>query len=972
MNLKKMVHCRLNQLIGLEGRRYNLHKCSKNYTTNLIYPRWWSEQVHKAVSDRHNTASRFGNGSVLLDQSTVRLGLANPVTTFYTIDGTPIHHVDDLHAWIEQNIDSIHKQALLWHRWYSQELLKDEAVEITDNLLGINQASESLEETIHRHSLDLRVIETAYKRVPSTKPVSRAIYTGHPDVKKMMESLSVSTNNTKLLIVIVSFQGILDGTKFGSSKNVCLKPMQLDLPDLDVYPTVTLTSHGRVFQIGDSEGPGENTLYVLVIKIVGLDGLKRISQCTFRVSGEPEATPSGNYGAGVVLNPWAECALLGCYPVNCSLSADRLTDSIKINALRHDKRCLLVVSAYTQIDISCWIGFTPFNDQQRSPFSIPNLFLTLLIVRNCGIVWLQKGCLANSCYVLLLYIPFSMNALRWLGRVLIMSEDYLPRLTPFTQQYWIWTTENRTFLTKANTNTTESKPFRLVTAYEIFGNQIRSDLFESDTSSFEDIAQIQIRSRPGPLKNYFTNVCPKLQVNILPVLDDSEFDNKKDYTDLQSSHPIAHCYISLKSLNVIDDVSNSQISSTPCKLLMDSPTQQSTKESEEDDRGDEGHGVGNKAEYGFSACVYLIKKRSSDTENHMVLPPTEDESTQNEENLPNWVTFPIEVWASCGEEFVPLHKIYDDSEWIKSRLEAEKKADESSAPITSDSSTSFNSLRDDGSNSRLQDPQPAPERPKPNLPLTAPVYKQPQRKRIFVYKNREVPSKNVLVWGDNLDAMMQDASSKLGCTKNPDRFCTLDGNRINQLKDLRQDQIVCLVCCGERFIVPKEIRQAQISANWVRARRKYGPEATDIVVQTRTHPFVNVDPFELPNFAQQKQSQQQQTNQRGVTTDHQLTHLRFDPYHISYHSAVTPFRCLAATPPEAGTRARILPGCPSLDRRNRDADVGLEPRTFQSVNSRFNQCAISSPCYDFIHIIPPILNVCTFLRTANRSIRRNL
>ncbi|TGZ68217.1 hypothetical protein CRM22_004378 [Opisthorchis felineus] len=555
----------------------------------------------------------------LLDQSTVRLGLANPVTTFYTIDGTPIHHVDDLHAWIEQNIDSIHKQAFLWHKWCSQELLKDDPEEITDSLLGINQASESLEETIHRQSLDQRVNESAYKRVLSTKPVSRVIYTGHPDVKKLMES------------------GILDGTTFGFRNSVCLTPVQLDLPDMDLYPTVTLTSHGRVFQIGDSEGPGENNLYVLVIKIVGLDGLKR--------------------------------------------------------------------------------------------------------------------------------------------------------------------------------------------------------------------------------------VCPKLQVNILPVLDDLKGDNTQDNPDLQPSHPIAHCYISLESLNVIDNVSNPQISSTPCKLLMTSPKQQSPKESKEDSGADEGHEIGSKAEYGFSACVYLIKKRSSVTEKHMVLPPTEDESTQNEENSPNWVTFPIEVWASCGEEFVPLHKIYDDPEWIKSRLEAEKKADESSAAITSDSSTSFNSLRDYGSNTRLQDPQPAPERAKPNLPLMAAVYKQPQRKRIFVYKNREVPSKNVLVWGDNLDAMMQDASSKLGCTKNPDRFCTLDGNRITQLEDLKQDQIVCLVCCGERFIVPKEIRQAQIGANWVRARRKYGPEATDIVVQTRTNPFVNVDPFELPSVEQQKQKQQQQTNQSGVTTE---------------------------------------------------------------------------------------------------------
>ncbi|KER31773.1 hypothetical protein T265_02009 [Opisthorchis viverrini] len=41
-------------------------------------------------------------------------------------------------------------------------------------------------------------------------------------------------------------------------------------------------------------------------------------------------------------------------------------------------------------------------------------------------------------------------------------------------------------------------------------------------------------------------------------------------------------------------------------------------------------------------------------------------------------------------------------------------------------------------------------------------------------------------------------------------------------------------------------------------------------------------------------------------------------------------------PHERGTRAGILPGCPSLDRQIRMAEVGFEPRTFRSVNSRSN------------------------------------
>ncbi|KER19847.1 hypothetical protein T265_11476 [Opisthorchis viverrini] len=53
-------------------------------------------------------------------------------------------------------------------------------------------------------------------------------------------------------------------------------------------------------------------------------------------------------------------------------------------------------------------------------------------------------------------------------------------------------------------------------------------------------------------------------------------------------------------------------------------------------------------------------------------------------------------------------------------------------------------------------------------------------------------------------------------------------------------------------------------------------------------------------------------------------------------SAVTPFRCLAATLPEGSTKAETLSGCPGLDRGSREAEVGFESRTFWSVNSDSN------------------------------------
>ncbi|KAG5455245.1 hypothetical protein CSKR_106449 [Clonorchis sinensis] len=71
-------------------------------------------------------------------------------------------------------------------------------------------------------------------------------------------------------------------------------------------------------------------------------------------------------------------------------------------------------------------------------------------------------------------------------------------------------------------------------------------------------------------------------------------------------------------------------------------------------------------------------------------------------------------------------------------------------------------------------------------------------------------------------------------------------------------------------------------------------------------------------------------------------------------SAVAPFRCLAAMPPEGSTRAEILPGCPSLDRGSREAEVGLEPRTFRSSTYRvkFWECLSTFGVPDRSMVIP--------------------
>ncbi|KER32147.1 hypothetical protein T265_01764 [Opisthorchis viverrini] len=49
--------------------------------------------------------------------------------------------------------------------------------------------------------------------------------------------------------------------------------------------------------------------------------------------------------------------------------------------------------------------------------------------------------------------------------------------------------------------------------------------------------------------------------------------------------------------------------------------------------------------------------------------------------------------------------------------------------------------------------------------------------------------------------------------------------------------------------------------------------------------------------------------------------------HLPSHSCR---RCLAATPPEGSTRAGMAPGCPSLDTKSRDTEIGFEAQTFWS------------------------------------------
>ena len=63
--------------------------------------------------------------------------------------------------------------------------------------------------------------------------------------------------------------------------------------------------------------------------------------------------------------------------------------------------------------------------------------------------------------------------------------------------------------------------------------------------------------------------------------------------------------------------------------------------------------------------------------------------------------------------------------------------------------------------------------------------------------------------------------------------------QINDVSEIERDQLLCVGNKG--FMQPKDSRQnVEIKANWGRARKQYGPNATDIVVSATMNPTIDV------------------------------------------------------------------------------------------------------------------------------------
>ncbi|XP_071104619.1 doublecortin domain-containing protein 1-like [Haliotis cracherodii] len=133
--------------------------------------------------------------------------------------------------------------------------------------------------------------------------------------------------------------------------------------------------------------------------------------------------------------------------------------------------------------------------------------------------------------------------------------------------------------------------------------------------------------------------------------------------------------------------------------------------------------------------------------------------------------------------------------------------------------------------------------------LKGKLYHQPNMKRVQVYPNGESLERALYVWGETLDQLLESSTHKLTLWRKAQMFFTSDGKLIETFEDIERDQLLC-VSTGKAFKKPRvQMLDVEVKASWGRARREYGPSATDVRVDAKGNPKVDVDPFGPPELA---------------------------------------------------------------------------------------------------------------------------
>ncbi|XP_050408824.1 doublecortin domain-containing protein 1 [Patella vulgata] len=136
-----------------------------------------------------------------------------------------------------------------------------------------------------------------------------------------------------------------------------------------------------------------------------------------------------------------------------------------------------------------------------------------------------------------------------------------------------------------------------------------------------------------------------------------------------------------------------------------------------------------------------------------------------------------------------------------------------------------------------------------NVRSTRKLYHTPTTIRVVAYPNGESTDRAVYLYGADMNELLENATAKLSLWKKAKLIYDEDGKQIKDFSNITRDQLLC-ISTGNSFKRPKNSTQdIEVKANWGRARKQYGPEATDLRVYPSKNKKVDVDPFGPPELA---------------------------------------------------------------------------------------------------------------------------
>ncbi|EDO37721.1 predicted protein [Nematostella vectensis] len=217
---------------------------------------------------------------------------------------------------------------------------------------------------------------------------------------------------------------------------------------------------------------------------------------------------------------------------------------------------------------------------------------------------------------------------------------------------------------------------------------------------------------------------------------------------------------------------------------------------------------------------------------------------QDPSELPRWDTrWPIDVWVSCGEPFVPLEgrRITGISPpesprgaakaWYEPTRKEEKKEE------------TIMELKKHLKDVKSRQKHDEVTLSKSAIETTQRLYSTPKTVRVKVYPNSETTERAVTVFGASIREILDNSTTRLDLSSAARRLFKQSGQEVESIQDIRRDEMLC-VSCGEGFVQARDRRhQMELKATWSRMTRYGG------VVLPGSQPVTASERFESPQLA---------------------------------------------------------------------------------------------------------------------------